>query len=163
MTITPERAKQVAFSKPYFPAGSSLLVPNNSKIKNVKDLEGKTVLAVKGTTAVDDVHKYAPKARILQYDDYGQAMSALKANQGVALTTDNGLLAGIAQENPGYKLVGGVYSNAPYGIAVNKGQKQMADHIDQALNELQKNGTYDRLIKKWFAGIPGFSLKGVLK
>lgn len=163
MTITPERAKQVTFSKPYFPAGSSLLVPNNSKIKNVKDLEGKTVLAVKGTTAVDDVHKYAPKARILQYDDYGQAMSALKANQGVALTTDNGLLAGIAQENPGYKLVGGVYSNAPYGIAVNKGQKQMADHIDQALNELQKNGTYDRLIKKWFAGIPGFSLKGVLK
>src|SRR5699024_7078363 len=147
MTITPERAKQVTFSKPYFPAGSSLLVPTNSKFKNVKDLEGKTVLAVKGTTAVDDVHKYAPKARILQYDDYGQAMSALKANQGVALTTDNGLLAGIAQENPGYKLVGGVYSNAPYGIAVNKGQKQMADHIDQALNELQKNGTYDRLIK----------------
>lgn len=163
MTITPERAKQVDFSKPYFPAGSSLLVPNNSKIKNVKDLNGKTVLAVKGTTAVDDVHKFAPKARVLQYDDYGQAMSALKAGQGVALTTDNGLLAGIAQENPGYKLVGGVYSNAPYGIAVNKGQKDMVDHINQALNELEKNGTYDRLIKKWFAGIPGFSLKGVLK
>lgn len=163
MTITPERAKQVDFSKPYFPAGSSLLVPDNSKIKSVKDLNGKTVLAVKGTTAVDDVHKFAPKARVLQYDDYGQAMSALKADQGVALTTDNGLLAGIAQENPGYKLVGGVYSNAPYGIAVNKGQKDMVDHINKALNQLEKNGTYDHLIKKWFAGIPGFSLKGVLK
>ena len=163
MTITPERAKQVDFSKPYFPAGSSLLVPDNSKIKNVKDLNGETVLAVKGTTAVDDVHKFEPKARVLQYDDYGQAMSALKANQGVALTTDNGLLAGIAQENPGYKLVGGVYNNAPYGIAVNKGQKDMVDHINKALDQLEKNGTYDRLIKKWFAGIPGFSLKGVLK
>ncbi|WP_057729568.1 transporter substrate-binding domain-containing protein [Lactobacillus acidophilus] len=163
MTITPERAKQVTFSKPYFPAGSSLLVPNDSKIKSVKDLNNKTVLAVKGTTAVDDVHKSAPKARVLQFDDYGQAMSALKANQGVALTTDNGLLAGIAQENPGYKLVGGVYSDAPYGIAVNKGQKDMADHIDKALDELEANGTYNRLIRKWFAGIPGFSLKGVLK
>ena len=61
MTITPERAKQVTFSKPYFPAGSSLLVPNNSKIKNVKDLEGKTVLAVKGTTAVDDYLNYQAK------------------------------------------------------------------------------------------------------
>ncbi|MFZ2940287.1 MAG: transporter substrate-binding domain-containing protein, partial [Lactobacillus amylovorus] len=80
MTITPERAKQVTFTKAYFPAGSSLLVPNNSKITNVKDLNNKTVLAVKGTTAVDDVHKSAPKARVLQYDDYGQAMSALKAN-----------------------------------------------------------------------------------
>lgn len=163
MTITPERAKQVTFSKPYFPAGSSLLVPNNSKITNVKDLNDKTVLAVKGTTAVDDVHKSAPKARVLQYDDYGQAMSALKANQGVALTTDNGLLAGIAQENKGYKLVGGVYSDAPYGIAVDKGQTDMANHIDKALKQLQANGTYNRLIKKWFAGIPGFSLKGVLK
>lgn len=163
MTITKERAKQVDFSEPYFPAGSSLLVPDNSKIKNVKDLNNKTVLAVKGTTAVDDVHKYAPKAKVLQYDDYGQAMSALKAGQGVALTTDNGLLAGIAQENPGYKLVGGVYSNAPYGIAVNKGQTQMVTQINKALNELEKDGTYNRLIKKWFAGIPGFSLKGVLK
>lgn len=163
MTITKERAKQVDFTNSYFPAGSSLLVPNNSKITNVKQLNGKTVLAVKGTTAVDDVHKFAPKARVLQYDDYGQAMSALKAGQGVALTTDNGLLAGIAQENPGYKLVGGVYANAPYGIAVNKGQTQMVKHLNAALAALKKNGTYDRLINKWFKGIPGFDVKELLK
>lgn len=163
MTITPEREKQVSFSKPYFPAGSSLLVPDDSKIKNVRQLNGKTVLAVKGTTAVDDVHKFAPKARVLQYDDYGQAMSALKAKQGVALTTDNGLLAGIAQENPGYKMVGGVYVNAPYGIAVNKGQTRMVKHINKALDELKKNGTYDRLIKKWFKGIPGLNVKEMEK
>lgn len=159
MTITSERKKQVDFTEPYFPAGSSLLVPDDSKIKNVRQLNGKTVLAVKGTTAVDDVHKFAPKARVLQYDDYGQAMSALKAGQGVALTTDNGLLAGIAQENPGYKLVGGVYVKAPYGIAVNKGQTQMVKHLNKALNELKANGTYKRLIDKWFKGIPGIDIK----
>lgn len=159
MTITPERAKQVTFSKSYFPAGSSLLVPNNSKIKNVRQLNRKTVLAVKGTTAVDDIKKFAPKARVLQYDDYGQAMSALKARQGIALTTDNGLLAGIAKENPGYKLVGGVYANDPYGIAVNKGQTQMINYINRALTELKRNGTYARLLRKWFKGIPGLNLK----
>lgn len=163
MTITAERKKQVDFTNPYFPAGSSLLVPNNSKITNVRQLNGKTVLAVKGTTAVDDVHKFAPKARVLQYDDYGQAMSALKAGQGVALTTDNGLLAGIAQENPGYKLVGGVYVNAPYGIAVNKGQTQMVKHLNKALEELKENGTYKRLIDKWFKGIPGIDIKEMTK
>ncbi len=163
MTITPERAKQVTFSKSYFPAGSSLLVPNSSKVTNVRQLNGKTVLAVKGTTAVDDIKKFAPKARVLQYDDYGQAMSALKAHQGVALTTDNGLLAGIAKENPGYKLVGGVYANDPYGIAVNKGQTQMINHINQALTELKQNGTYARLIEKWFKGIPGLNLKEIEK
>lgn len=163
MTITKERAKQVSFTHSYFPAGSSLLVPNDSKITNVRQLNNKTVLAVKGTTAVDDVHKFAPKARVLQYDDYGQAMSALKAKQGVALTTDNGLLAGIAQENPGYKLVGGVYVNAPYGIAVNKGQTQMVNHLNKALAELKKNGTYKKLIYKWFKGIPGFDVKEMVK
>lgn len=163
MTITKERAKQVDFTNSYFPAGSSLLVAKNSKITNVRQLNGKTVLAVKGTTAVDDVHKFAPKAKVLQYDDYGQAMSALKAHQGVALTTDNGLLAGIAQENPGYKLVGGVYVNAPYGIAVNKGQKSMVKHLNKALAELKQNGTYARLINKWFKGIPGFNVKEMLK
>lgn len=163
LTITPEREKQVSFTKSYFPAGSALLVPDGSKITNVRQLNGKRVLAVKGTTAVDDVHKFAPKAHVLQYDDYGQAMSALKAKQGVALTTDNGLLAGIAQENKGYKLVGGVYAKDPYGIAVNKGQKSMLKHLNKALNELEKNGTYNRLVKKWFSGIPSFNVKEIMK
>lgn len=161
MTITPERKKQVDFSQPYFNAGQSLLVPDNSKIKNIKDLNDKTALAVKGTTAVANVKKFAPKARVLEFDDYGQAFTALKAGQGQAMTTDNGLLAGIATENKGYKLVGGTYTSEPYGIAVNKGQKQMLSKINTALDELKKDGTYQKLIKKWFSGIPGFNIKDV--
>ena len=147
MTITPDRKKQVTFSEPYFTAGQSLLVKDD--------------LAVKGTTAVDNVKKFAPKAKVLEYDDYGQAFTALKAGQGQAMTTDNGLLAGIASENKGYKLVGGTYTSEPYGIAVEKGQTDFADHINKALNELKKNGTYHRLLVKWFDGIPGFNIKEV--
>lgn len=163
MTITPERKKEVDFSKPYFPAGHSLLVANDSKIKNVRQLNGKKVLAVKGTTAVDAVHKFAPKASVIQYDDYGQAFAALKAGQGEAFTTDNGILAGIARDNPGYKLVGGTFTNQPYGLAVNKGQGEMANKINQALTELEKDGTYDRSVRKWFKGIPGFNLHEIEK
>ena len=152
MTITPERKKQVDFSEPYFYAGQSLLVKDDSNIKSIKDMNGKTALAVKGTTAVANV-------KILEFDDYGQAFTALKAGQGQAMTTDNGLLAGIATENKGYKLVGGTYTNEPYGIAVNKGQTQMRNKINQALNKLKKNGTYDALVKKWFSGVPGFNIR----
>ena len=161
MTITPDRKKQVTFSEPYFTAGQSLLVKDDSSIKNVRDLNGNTALAVKGTTAVDNVKKFAPKAKVFEYDDYGQAFTALKAGQGQAMTTDNGLLAGIASENKGYKLVGGTYTSEPYGIAVEKGQTDFADHINKALNELKKNGTYHRLLVKWFDGIPGFNIKEV--
>lgn len=159
MTITPERQKQVLFSKPYFQAGQSLLVPEKSPIKNVKQLNGKTVLAVKGTTSVDNIKKFAPHARVLEYDDYGQAFTALKAGQGQAMTSDNGLLAGISSENPGYKLTGGDFTKEPYGIAVNQGQKPMQKKINRALAELKKSGEYQRLVRKWFTGIPGFNLK----
>lgn len=161
MTITPEREKQVKFSQPYFRSGQSLLVSNHSKIKKVSQLNHKTVLAVKGTTAVANIKKFAPKAKVLEYDDYGQAFTALKAGQGQAMTTDNGLLAGIASENPGYHLAGGTFTTEPYGIAVNKGQDQMAKKLDQALTTLKRNGTYDRLIRKWFQGISGFNIKEV--
>ncbi|QNQ82639.1 transporter substrate-binding domain-containing protein [Lactobacillus sp. PV037] len=155
MTITPERQKQVDFTKPYFPAGQALLVPKNSKIKNIRQLNGKTVLAVKGTTAVENVAKFAPKAKVLEYDDYGQAFTALKAGQGQAMTTDNGILAGIAAENPGYKLVGGTFTHEPYGMAVDKGQPQLLEHLNSALNELKKDGTYQKISKKWFGNVAG--------
>lgn len=163
MTITPERKKQVDFSKPYFPAGQSVMVSDHSKIKNAKDLNKQKVLVVKGTTSADAVKKVSPKAEILQYDDYGQAFAALKANQGNALVTDNGILAGILRDNPGYRVVGGTFTNQPYGIAVDKGQSTMMRKINLALNQLEKDGTYQRLLKKWFSNIPGFNVKTVEK
>lgn len=158
MTITPQREKQVDFTKPYFPAGQSLLVKKGSPIKNAHQLNGKKVLVVKGTTAGQSILKFSPHARVLQYDDYGQAMSALKAGQGDVFTTDNGILAGILKNNPGYELVGGTFTNQPYGIAVNKGQTQMLHKLNHALSVLRKNGTYDRLMRKWFTGIPGLKV-----
>lgn len=161
VTITPDRKKQVTFSDPYFNAGQSLLVKSDSKIKSIKDLNknGITVVAVKGTTAVANIHKFAPKARVLEFDDYGQCFTALKAGQGQAMSTDNGILAGIAAENKGYSVVGGTFTHEPYGIAVDKGQTEFAQKINQALKELKQNGTYNKLMHKWFDGIPGFSIK----
>lgn len=63
MTITPERKKQVDFSEPYFYAGQSLLVKDDSNIKSIKDMNGKTALAVKGTTAVANVKSLRQKLK----------------------------------------------------------------------------------------------------
>src|SRR5699024_10981775 len=163
MTITPEREKLLDFTKPYFGAGQSLLAKKGSSIKSMKDLnkKGTKIMAVKGTTAVDNVAKYAPKASVLELDDYAQAFTALKSGQGSAMTTDNGILYGIAKENPKYQVVSGTFTNEPYGLAVDKGQDEMSDHLNKALDELKANGTYSKLVKKWFGGIPGFDVKEV--
>ncbi|KRM95511.1 glutamine ABC transporter, substrate binding protein [Liquorilactobacillus aquaticus DSM 21051] len=161
MTITPDREKIVDFSNVYFAAGQSLLVKRESSIKNVRDLnkDGMTVLAVKGSTSAVNVKKYAPKAKVLELEDYAQAFTALKSGQGDAMTTDNGILFGIASENPSYHVVGGTFTNEPYGIAVDKNQTQLKNKIDKAIADMRRDGTYQRLLQKWFGNVAGFDLK----
>ncbi|MEE6635141.1 transporter substrate-binding domain-containing protein [Limosilactobacillus pontis] len=159
MTITPEREKQVDFTHSYFDAGQSLLVKKGSPIKNIHDLNrpGKVVLGVSGSNSVKNVTKHAPKARVLQLSDYAQAMTALKSKQGDALTTDNGILYGMAAENPGYEVVGGNFTKEPYGIAVNKNQERFRNKLNWALREVERDGTYNRLLLKWFGNVKGFN------
>ena len=159
MTITPEREKQVDFTHSYFDAGQSLLVKKGSPIKNIHDLNrpGKVVLGVSGSNSVKNVAKNAPKARVLQLFDYAQAMTALKSKQGDALTTDNGILYGMTAENPGYEVVGGNFTKEPYGIAVNKNQERFRNKLNWALREVERDGTYNRLLLKWFGNVKGFN------
>jgi putative glutamine transport system substrate-binding protein len=159
MTISPERAKQVDFSKPYFNAGQAILVNKNSKIKSIYDLnyKGAKVLAVQGSTSALNVRKAAPKASVLELSDYAQAFTALQSGQGQALTTDNGILYGMSLENPQYRVVGGTFTKEPYGIAVNKGQDNMTNAVNKAVKDMKKSGEYQKLLNKWFGKVPGFN------
>lgn len=158
MTNTPERRKQVAFTDTYFLAGQSLLVKKGSSIKNVKDLNQQrgTVLGVVGSDSVENVAKVAPKAKVLQLTDYAQAMTALKSGQGQALTTDNGILYGMSVQNPDYVVTGGTFVSEPYGIAVDKAQTPFRLAINQSIKELRANGTYQKILHKWFHNVKGF-------
>ncbi|MFD1548862.1 transporter substrate-binding domain-containing protein [Levilactobacillus fuyuanensis] len=165
MTNTPERRKQVDFSKTYFFAGQSLLVKRGSSIKNVKDLNKQkgTVLGVVGSDSVQNVAKVAPDAKVLQLTDYAQAMTALKSGQGQALTTDNGILYGMSVQNPGYKVTGGTFVSEPYGIAIDKNQEPFKTSVNKALTQLRENGEYDKILHKWFHNVKGFDYKEAAK
>ncbi|AKP67547.1 glutamate ABC transporter substrate-binding protein [Companilactobacillus ginsenosidimutans] len=163
MTITPERQKVINFSNSYFDAGQAILVKDDSPIKKVQDLNGRTIIGVVGSNSVENVKKYAPKARVLQLQDYAQALVALKSGQGDALTTDNVILAGMAVENPGYKVQGKAFTTEPYGIGINKDQPEFRHALNKAIKEVEEDGTYNRLIKKWFGNVPGFNYREVLR
>lgn len=151
MTITDERKKQVDFSDVYFDAGQSLLVAKDSPLQGVQDLDANsTVLVVKGSTSAINIRKAAPDAKILELENYAEAFTALQSGQGDAMTTDNAILLGMASENPDYHLVGGTFTKEPYGIAINKGQENFLKAVNKALQELQEDGTYDKIYSKWF-------------
>lgn len=151
MTISEERKKQVDFSDVYFEAGQSLLVPKDSSIKGISDLtKDTTVLAVKGSTSADNIRKLAPETKVLELENYAEAFTALQSNQGDAMTTDNSILLGMSAENPDYVLAGEKFTDEPYGIAINKGEKAYQQALNQAIKDMKADGTYDKIYQKWF-------------
>ncbi len=157
MTITPEREKNIDFTNQYFDAGQSILVKKDSGIKSIKDMNDSNykIIVVVGTTAAEETKKFAPKAKLLAVQDYATGMQALKAGQGQAMSTDNAILYGFATENPDYQIVGGTFTHGPYGIAFDNNQGPMVRETNKALATIKKNGTYNKLIKKWFSDVPG--------
>ena len=67
-----------------------------SPITGLESLNKDTkVLTVKGSTSAQNIREKAPEAVILEFENYQDAFTALKAGQGDALTTDNSILLGM--------------------------------------------------------------------
>lgn len=155
MTITPERGKQVLFSEPYFNAGQSLLVKKGSPIKSIDDLKaGVRVISVKGSTPAKRISEGESGAAVLEFDNYQDAFMALKTGKGDVLTTDNVILIGMSQQDPDYVVVGGTFSDEPYGIAVRLGEDEFVEAINGFLEQIKSDGTYDAIYKKWLGDVP---------
>jgi putative glutamine transport system substrate-binding protein len=155
MTINEERKKQVDFTDVYFNAGQSLLVKKGSPIKSIADLKkGVKVLGVKGSTSVKNIAEKAPEATVLQFENYQDAFTALKAGQGDTLTTDNAILYGMTKQDTNYVMVGGNFTDEPYGIAVKKGETEFAKTINELLKSMKTSGEYDKIYEKWLGEKP---------
>lgn len=155
MTITEERKKQVEFSNVYFKAGQSLLVKKGSPIKSVADIKkGTKVLAVKGSTSVANIKAKSPDATILEFDNYQDAFSALKAGQGDTLTTDNAILYGMMVQDKNFEVVGEPFTDEPYGIAMKKGETTLQAAVNDGLKKLETSGQYTKIYEKWIGKTP---------
>ncbi|ALS26374.1 glutamine ABC transporter substrate-binding protein [Paenibacillus sp. 32O-W] len=155
MTITEERKKEVDFSDVYFNAGQSLLVKKGSPIRSIADVTKDTqVLGVKGATSIKNIEDRVEGLRVKQYENYQEAFTALRAGQGEVLTTDNAILYGMAQQDSNYEVVGDIFTDEPYGIAIKKGEAELVQAVNDILSELKSNGEYDAIYEKWIGEKP---------
>jgi ABC-type amino acid transport substrate-binding protein len=159
VTITDERRQVVEFSDPYFMSGSLLLVPKASTVKGLEDLAGKTVAVVQGAIQDKDVEQLQPKANRIKFGKVSEAVLALKGGRADAYAHDDILVLTLVKENPDLKATGKPFMPRPYGIAVRKGDTEFIKWVNERLAQMKKDGTYDRLWKKYFADVEGQLVK----
>ncbi|EIW20940.1 MULTISPECIES: basic amino acid ABC transporter substrate-binding protein [Pelosinus] len=157
MTITEARKQKVNFTKPYYQAGLTIVVKNdNNAIKNFKDLEGKKIAVQIGTTGAAEAKKIKD-AQVREFNNAPEAFMELKAGGVDAVVNDKPVNEYyIAQSgSKDAKAVGEPLQAEEYGIAVAKKNTELAGKLDKALDELKKNGEYEKIYVKWFGKKPG--------
>lgn len=152
MSITEERTKKVNFSKPYYQSGLTVVVrSDNNTIHGFNDLEGKKIAVQIGTTGANEAKK-VKNATVREFNNAPEAFMELKAGGVDAVVNDMPVNAYYLTKTGAKdaKQVGDLLHAEDYGIAVAKKNTELAGQIDKALEELKKNGEYDKIYTKWF-------------
>jgi polar amino acid transport system substrate-binding protein len=153
VTINDKRKQSFDFSAPYFDARQLIAVPKNSPVKSLKDLDGKKVSVVSGSTADDVMSREVGKTNpnIRRFESTPLIISELASGGVDAAIGDNGVIAYRVSQNPGLKTVEDAnFPKEYYGIVVRKGDKALLDKIDAGLAAIRADGSYNVIYKKWF-------------
>ncbi|MFF7358080.1 MULTISPECIES: glutamate ABC transporter substrate-binding protein [Streptomyces] len=153
-SITPERQQKVDFAGPYLLAHQDVLLrADDTKIKAPKDLNGKNLCSVSGSTSAQNLKtKLGLNPNLQTYPTYSACLSGLQSGAIEALTTDDSILAGYAaqaQFKGKFKLGGFKMTNENYGIGVKKGSDLKAK-INKALEEMVSDGSWKAAVQKNF-------------
>jgi polar amino acid transport system substrate-binding protein len=136
-TVTEERAQSVDFALPYMKVALGVVSPDDALITSADDLDGKTLIVAKGTTAETYFTENYPEVNLLKFDQYTEAYNALLDGRGDALSTDNTEVLAWALQNDGFSVgiesLGDLDTIAP---AVSKGNTTLLDWINEEIESL---------------------------
>ncbi|WP_433684018.1 glutamate ABC transporter substrate-binding protein [Nocardia sp. CA-119907] len=145
-SINDKRKEKVDFAGPYYVAGQSLLVKaDNNSINGPDDLKGKKVCSVKGSTPAQNIEKNYPDTQLQTNDTYSLCLEGLQAGSYDAVTTDDIILAGYAAQSAGtFKVVGKPFTTENYGIGLKKGDKELRDKVNDAIEAMIADGSWKK-------------------
>lgn len=155
-TVTDERKGKVDFAKPYMKVALGVVSPQNAPITDVGQLDGKTLIIAKGTTAETWFEKNAPNVKLQKYDQYADAYNALLDGRGDAFSTDNTEVLAWAKANKGFKVgitrLGDDDTIAP---AVQKGNQELLDFVNDEIVKLGKDDFFHKDYQETLAPVYG--------
>lgn len=151
ITITEEREENIDFTEPYFEAEQSLLVKGDSDIASLEDLAGERIGVQSGTTGEAYAKENAPgDAEIVSFDNPGDIFVALEAGDIKGVVQDLVVNQGRVLEDDSVEIVETYQTDEQYGFAAEEGNTELTGAVNEALQTLRDEGTYDQIFQEWF-------------
>ena len=148
VTANDDRRQNMNFSVDYFTASQSIIVMADSEIKAAADLEGKTVSCQEGTTGEQYLldNNYA----IQSFKTGSEAVTALTTGKVDAVVIDNAVALALSAEQGGKTIVlDEALTKEAYAIALEKGNDELTEKINGALEEIKADGTLAKIFEKY--------------
>ena len=149
LTVTDERKQNVDFTDSYATGVQVVIVPEDSDIQTIDDLQGKLIGCQESTTGY-----------IYCSDDYGEdvvtafpnganAIQALVSGKVDAVVIDSQPAQEFVKQNDGLKILDTEYVTEDYAIGVSKDNTALRDAVNTALKELTDDGTVQSILDKY--------------
>ncbi len=154
-----ERQREIDFTEPYVVASEALLVRKNSGIASAKNLAGKTVATVKGSTNADVLKQKGISVKTQEYDSSQAAILAVKQGQADTMIEDSNFLAYQAKLNPQLKVTSDALVPLEYNaFGVKQGDQVWTNYLNGFLFRLNASGDNKALYHHWFGVDPQYPL-----
>ncbi len=151
--ITPERAKEVAFSDSYYTPGSTLLtlrkhLAEEKASSSISDMKGKRVATLMGTTCEEFIAKQHPEIILMRMDNLSDMLQALKQGRCDAMTENESFYKEIVKNDSNLVSVEELYmENIAFGIG--KENIALLNEINAFLRDARVSGMYDEIYNRW--------------
>ena len=159
-TVTKSREKKVLFTDPYSQNEQVLVTKKDSGITNAEGMKGKILGAQEGSSGYEAFNNETKTLKDIVKDNdatlyasFNEAMIDLENGRIDGLLIDK-VYADYFLKQAGkldaYNISSVGFKNENFAVGARKGDKELVDKINEAFKELQDNGKYAEISKKWF-------------
>lgn len=150
LEITPDRAREVHFTQPYYYTTELLTVhKENGWVHSLEDLKGRRVGTLDGSVAQRILVKLPYPVESVPYLQEVHAYGDLILGRVDAVLLDEPVAIYYGKPNPELKMLTEPIGRVEYGIAVRKGDREFALKVNSALQKLIENGTIRKILERW--------------
>lgn len=159
-TVTKSREKKVLFTDPYAQNEQVLVTKKDSNITKAEDMKGKILGAQEGSSGYEAFNNQAKTLKDIVKDNDATLYASF--NEAM-IDLENGRINGLlidkvyadyylkqANKLNDYNIFSVGFKNENFAVGARKGDKELVKKINSAFKELQENGKYGEISKKWF-------------